>query len=226
MTALMPQVACMLIACAPSPDTVDRACVCAAGTERFRTRTSAAARASEAYYPQAEEYCRKKKDGQWVRHGHYILWGPNGERLQEGEYREGKREGAWKYWSPNQLATRWFAQGSRESVAVAGAPQEFIIDFCACNRQWMDVAWALGSRYWRILGTDGPDCIVEIGGEIEMAELPSRFFLVPRDLGRLTFKKDPRLGWHGELDFSPLAPYVVPDSTHAVRRARARSRLH
>src|SRR5262249_11785787 len=70
-----------VLACSPARDTVDRACACPEGTEHVKTKTSAE-RASNAYYPQAEEYCRRKSEhGTWVIHGHYILWGPNGERL-------------------------------------------------------------------------------------------------------------------------------------------------
>jgi hypothetical protein len=97
---------------------------------------TSAARASEAYYPQAEEYCRKRNgQGDWVIDGHYILWGPNGERLEEGEYRDGKRDGLWTCWLPSQLQARTFVRGKLDSVDVPGAPHEFTIDFCACNRQ-------------------------------------------------------------------------------------------
>src|SRR5262249_53387784 len=174
-----------VLACSPARDTVDRACACPEGTEHVKTKTSAE-RASNAYYPQAEEFCRRKSEhGTWVIHGHYILWGPNGERLEEGEYRDGKRDGAWAYWSPSQLVARWFTQGHQDSVRVLGAPHEFTIDFCACKRQWMGAPWALGRKDWKVFGPTGPNCIVETGGEVEMAPTPKRYFQVPREVGRL-----------------------------------------
>jgi hypothetical protein len=85
----------------------------------------------------------------------------------------------------------------------------------------MGAPWAMGSRYWKVFGSAGPDCIVETGGELEMGELPPRFYRVPRDIGRLTFQ----VGRAG-VDFSPLAPYAVPKSSNVVRRARERSDFH
>lgn len=204
-------IATAILACSPQPDTI----TCAEGTQHFKIKTSAA-RAAQAYFPQAEEYCRKRNaQGKWVMEGHYILWGPNGERLEEGEYRDGKRDGPWNFWLPSQLQVRSFVGGRLDTAEVVGAPREFTIDFCACNRQWIGVPWSMGSNYWKVFGPSGSSCIVEVGGEIEMGALPRRFFQVPREVGRLTFRFK-GLG----LDFSPLAPYSLPDSSETARRAR------
>lgn len=195
-------------------DTVDARCRCPEGTVHTLVPTSPA-RAREAYYPSAEEFCRKR--GTWTRHGHYVLWGPNGERLEEGEYVDGKREGSWQFWLPSQLQIRHFVGGKQAGVEVRGAPSAFAIDVCACRHQWMGVPLELGSMYWKTVASDDTTCTLEVGGEIEMGRMPLRRYRVPRSLGRVEIPV--RDGW---LRFDAVSRYLLPDPAPGAPAAGAR----
>ncbi|MFN8588741.1 MAG: hypothetical protein U0704_13185 [Candidatus Eisenbacteria bacterium] len=173
----------------------------------------------KAYYPQFEEYCRKKVGGGWVKHGHFVLWGPNGERLEEGEYRDGVRIGSWARWVASS-AYAWKTPSAERQYDMGLKPSEpppqVTIDFCACNKQWIGKPTTMGSVHWKIFGVEGNDCIMEVGGEIEGGELRPEYFRVPRDVGRLNFPAPNR------VDFSALSRYGVPDTSAAIVRLRAK----
>lgn len=207
MTPTLALMTCATITCT-SPDSAATTFHRGPGTDHVFVKTTAT-RAGEAYSPQAEEYCRKRNErGEWVKDGHYILWGPNGERLEEGGYVNGSREGAWSGWSPGQIQKRRLEHGKLEGTDVIGTPREFPIDFCACNCQWMGVYWGLGSDYWKVLGRTSTECFLEVGGEIEMGALPRVVYPVPRSLGRVVFHASE----HGRIDLSLLQPFAQPDS--------------
>ena len=100
---------------------------------------------------------------------------------------------------------------------VRGAPSVFTIDVCACRYQWMGVPLALGSMWWKTVGSDDTTCTLEVGGEIEMAAMSPRRYRVPRSLGHVVIPI--RDGW---LRFDDVSRYRLPDTTRSVPAARGR----
>jgi hypothetical protein len=51
------------------------------------------------------QWCQKQAaDGSFLRHGGSTEWYPNGQKMEAGDYREGKRHGPW---------TRWYESGQK-----------------------------------------------------------------------------------------------------------------
>ena len=47
---------------------------------------------------------QKKEEGEWKegdKEGQWTYWHENGQKWAEGEWRDGKREGLWTSWPPN-----------------------------------------------------------------------------------------------------------------------------
>jgi len=47
-----------------------------------------------------EQWCQKK-EGWPIKEGFYLEWDPNGQKINEGEYKNGNREGHWTSWYKN-----------------------------------------------------------------------------------------------------------------------------
>lgn len=90
-----------------------------AGSQKLK-KTLASARCPEGTSPKGdvppkglETWCeRPDAAGKLVRHGPYFSWQPGGAPLEEGQFRDGKRDGRW---------TRFNAQGVREAEATYAA---------------------------------------------------------------------------------------------------------
>ena len=46
----------------------------------------------------AEGYVKRIKWGEYQRHGHWVTYYGKGQKASEGSYRDGSKEGEWKYW--------------------------------------------------------------------------------------------------------------------------------
>lgn len=92
-------------------------------------------------------------------HGSRQMFGRHGELLEQGEFREGKKEGIWRTWHPNgELASEefykrgkqdgclvwWYDDGTRMSSAsfVKGLK-------CGCERHWYQNGCLKGECYYR-----------------------------------------------------------------------------
>ncbi len=54
-----------------------------------------------------EIWCQKMVDGQPVKEGPLTLYFPNGSKMIEGQYRDGKQAGEW---------TTWYQNGQRSAI--------------------------------------------------------------------------------------------------------------
>ena len=181
---------------------------CSAGLEHVVIRTSPE-RARHAYYPQTEEFCRQRlADGSVVLQGHYVLWGPNGERLEEGDYLDGKRDGVWRRWLPTQVIEDTWKMGKLSSVRDMGAPPAWDVDFCNCIPQAYLFYHGQGSMSAYLTGARGDTCWLATQIEIERGHGPMHRYRVPRGIGRLSFPIAP----HMPPDLSALRAYQILDS--------------
>ena len=106
---------------------------CSDKTEYVKAKVSPQI-AKKPNYPQFEEYCQKKVEkGFILKEGSYILWGPNGEKLEEGQYVNGKKDGKWERWLPSQILEDSWKEGEFIDSKVIGSPGIYVIDFGACN---------------------------------------------------------------------------------------------
>ncbi|HUO06125.1 MAG TPA: toxin-antitoxin system YwqK family antitoxin [Candidatus Binataceae bacterium] len=55
----------------------------------------------------SETYCAKVVDGHEVKEGPFVLYNPDGGKMIEGNYHDGKQDGEW---------TLWYATGQKQSV--------------------------------------------------------------------------------------------------------------
>lgn len=77
-----------------------------------------------------EQWCEKLVDGKPVKDGRFTLFWPNGEKMMEGEYQDGKQVGEWTNWYDNgQMSARdqyrdgvqqgphvgWYANGQKSA---------------------------------------------------------------------------------------------------------------
>jgi hypothetical protein len=183
----------------------EKALPCPPGTEHVLLKTPEEL-AKKHYFPQAEEYCRKKlPDGTFVKHGLYILWGPNGERLEEGQYKDGKKDGFWRRWIPSQVTEQTWKAGKRVDSKVLPQPKSYVIDFGAAVPHAYSIPAGLGSTYYEVLGKEGKYCKLRYEIEIEMGKRPWVTCLVPTSIGKVTFENT-NVG----LDFSAIKQYVRP----------------
>jgi hypothetical protein len=187
--------------CAQSqPDSV---CKCPPGTERLLQPPSADLGVRQGGAVSEEACWKAAGSGIRVRHGPCVIWGPNGERLAEGAFVFGKKNGVWHQWTTVQEVTEYWTAGHYDSVRVVGTPQSFMIDFCACRPQSLGAYWGFGSNGWEVLDAGPDSCRIRTWVEMEGSYLPRRQFRVPRSLGRQTYIAQP----HGRIDFSALEPY-------------------
>lgn len=49
----------------------------------------------------AEGYLKRSGLGSYARHGHWVFYHKNGEKLAEGTYTLGEKQNDWQYWSPD-----------------------------------------------------------------------------------------------------------------------------
>jgi antitoxin component YwqK of YwqJK toxin-antitoxin module len=54
-----------------------------------------------------ETWCQKIVDGQPVKEGPFVLYRPDGSKMMQGTYKDGKQDGEW---------TMWYDNGQRASV--------------------------------------------------------------------------------------------------------------
>ena len=173
------------------------------GTERVFLKMSPEA-AQKAYFPQAEEFCRKQLgDGSFVRHGPYVLWGPNGERLAEGQYKNDQKDGIWLHWRPSQVLEYTWKDGQAGPPRVLPQPTTYTIDFGVAAPHEYGIPAGLGSTRYKVLGKDGKFCRFEYRISLEKGQGAWVSCLVPTDVGKMTFKNTNR-----GLDFSALDKYI------------------
>jgi hypothetical protein len=177
---------------------------CPAGTTLKRVPTSPEVR-SQPYFPVSEELCVRNAGRKTeVRHGRYVLWGPNGEIQQEGSFVDGKKDGEWIYRLPSQTVVRTWKQDRFVDARVISSPSVFVIDFAACVPQTFGIPAGLGSTLYAVTGRKHAKCLMEYSIEIEMGVGPRNRCAVPVALGKVTISNTD-MG----LDFSPIAKYCV-----------------
>jgi antitoxin component YwqK of YwqJK toxin-antitoxin module len=55
----------------------------------------------------SETWCAKIVDGKEVKEGAFVLYRPDGDKMLEGEYHDGKQSGEW---------TQWYDNGQKASI--------------------------------------------------------------------------------------------------------------
>ncbi len=93
---LKPRIALLLIAAALLP-ACKTAPSCPPGTKQM----------GEAPPDGSETWCAKTVNGQEVKEGPFTLYRPDGSKMIEGEYHEGKQSGEW---------TLWYDDGQKQSI--------------------------------------------------------------------------------------------------------------
>ncbi|MCI0526983.1 MAG: hypothetical protein L0Y56_05945 [Nitrospira sp.] len=66
-----------------------------------------------------EQWCQKQdKTGNFVKHGPYTAWYPNGLKRAEGVYNDGKMQGLWTLWHDNgqKLMVANFREGKLDGL--------------------------------------------------------------------------------------------------------------
>lgn len=169
------------------PPSLSEALECPPGTE-FRVepthRQDLAAPSSDT-----EEFCiRTQGPAIGLRHGPYVLWGPNNQKKIEGQYRDGAKDGVWSYRTPIQTTERVWDQGRKVGArALSTVSSTLSIDFRGCSPQAYRIPAAFGSTTYAVEGKDGADCLFGYSVEIELGAGPRFLCRVPRTLGVQTF---------------------------------------
>lgn len=179
---------------------------CPAGTNHRRTRV-APGQSFMVAFPQFEEYCqRRRPGGRSFKDGPYRLWGPNGEKLEDGRYTNGRREGKWMRWIPSQILQDTWKRGKYIGAEVFGSPSSYTIDFRSCVPHEHNIPDALGSTSYKLIGKEGRFCRMSYSIEIEMGldigGRPQTLCTVPRSVDKLVFSNT-TMGF----DFSAIAQY-------------------
>lgn len=167
----------------------------------------------------AEEYAANKgADGRLVKHGPYVLWGPNGEAVEQGQFVDGKRAGTWISTTTGQVCERSYVDGELvlDKTKVVGTPLWFVIDFEAAHPQGQRIWLPLGSTTYKILGKDGDFCRMCYTGEVEnplwtLETATWTELRVPRALGKRVFE----IGGTG-VGFEAMGQFIVrpePDTS-------------
>jgi hypothetical protein len=168
--------------------------VCPPGTKPTVESLSAEASAA-SNWAQYEEYCRHTETGQ--RHGPYLVWGANGEKLVEGQWIEGKEHGLWTRRAPSQTVRETWTAGVR-GPATVGTRQGFdFIDVKRCVRHSYDYRLVLGRASVFVEPDGDTHCKIVIKGEIAQGELAPRVCRVPRPINRV-----PLVFREGTIDLS------------------------
>jgi len=141
-----------------------------------------------------------------MRHGRYILLGPNGEIQQEGNFVDGKKDGEWVYRLPSQTVVRTWKQDQYVDTRVIGTPSVFVIDFGACIPHAFGIPAGLGSTAYAVTGRKRAKCHLEYSIEIEMGVGPTNRCSVPVKLAKVSISNTD-MG----LDFSPIAKYCLSE---------------
>lgn len=188
-----------------SPPTPQSNFECPKGTT-YRKKPIVAKTTADPFIPefaQSEEYCQRRgEDGTFVKEGPYLVWGPNGEKLIEGQYLYGRKEGKWKRWIPSQILEDTWSKGEFVQSIVVGDPRSYVIDFGACIPHEYGVPAAFGSTSYRLIGKRRGFCELRYSIEIEMGRGPLITCRVP-----LTKKKITVHNTSMGLDFSAIKPY-------------------
>jgi hypothetical protein len=163
--------------------------------------------ATKPYYPQFKEYCQKRKKNSTIsKEGPYILWGPNGEKLEEGQYVNGKKDGKWVRWSPSQILEDTWKKGDYIGTRIIGEPSVYKIDFATCVPHEYSIPAALGSTTYRVSGKESEYCKLNYSIEIERSlDIGQRKWIscsVPRSKKKLSFGNT-QIG----IDFSIIKQY-------------------
>lgn len=178
---------------------------CPKGTT-YRKRPIVAKATGDPFIPafaQLEEYCQRRSgDSTFIKDGPYLVWGPNGEKLIVGQYRDGKKEGKWTRWMPSQILEDTWSKGEFVESKVLSTPYSYMIDFGACIPHEYGIPAAFGSTSYRLIRKRRNFCELRYSKEIEMGQGPTITCLVP-----LTKKKVVVLNTQMGLDFSALEPY-------------------
>jgi len=71
-----------------------------------------------------QQWCQKIADGKPVKHGYYVVYGPNGLKLIEGDYLDGKQDGEWTiyYESGLQQTVDHYKNGVQEGQHIGWYP--------------------------------------------------------------------------------------------------------
>jgi hypothetical protein len=179
---------------------------CPEGTTLKRVPTSRETR-STPYYPVREDFCvRDAGRTTETRHGKYVLWGPNGEVQQEGNYVNGRKDGEWIYRLPSQTIVRTWKQDRYVGARVISGPSDFVIDFSACSPHTFDIPSTFGSTTYALIGSKDGKCQLLYSIEIEMGIGPSIRCLVPLTVGRVTIQNT-----ETGLDFSKIGKYCASE---------------
>ena len=163
---------------------------CPEGSQHFLQETTPKLKSDPfLYYGIKEEFCGYyDTKGEIIRNGPYILWGPNGEKSQEGQYLNGKKEGKWIRRIPSQTLEDTWQDGKYITARIlSNTPDNFYIDFEACNPHTYGIPAGLGSTSYTIIGKEGDVCKLTYSIEIEMGQGPVMHCKVPQKLGRLNF---------------------------------------
>lgn len=156
---------------------------CPPGTSGQRVPTSEAAR-KLAYFPQYEDFCVKD---QGVRHGPFVQLGPNGERLVEGNYVDGKMDGAWIRRLPSQTQHQTWAAGTGGETTLSPREGFDSIDVASCVTHEFGFPVGLGSGRYTVIGKTADTCEVHLGGETEGARHAPGVCRFPVGLGRVHY---------------------------------------
>jgi hypothetical protein len=203
----------MSVALLAGAPTIAQAIHCPDGTTATRVPTTREVR-SKPYFPVSEEFCVDDSGSQkGVREGPYVLWGPNGEALQEGHYVAGKKDGEWIYRFPSQTVARTWKDDEYVSTRViADAPSRFVIDFEACEPHTYEIPADMGSTTYSVIGKVGSHCALIYSKDLGTGEAAQSRCDVPSSLQRVTVP-------NGEmgLDFSAIKEYCAPQKKIASR---------
>jgi len=205
---LLPTVvlALLLSAAGPGGSSSQSSFECPPGSDHILTKASETL-GKAPNFARAEEYCLKalgSKGGVClsVPAGHYVLWGPNGERLEEGDYIDGRKTGLWASWSPQEASQIVWNDGAPDSSSWKsfGRPTSITIDCLACLQQSFHVDGGAGSTDYGVLGAEGDTCRLSYAKTADGYEV---LCSVPRKLGVMSFSSRAE-----GIDFSSLKPFI------------------